>query len=244
MLTKVRQILLDKIGKKSVLMDWEKAFGGKSFGNRHLERVNKIARFLNIKEGGDEFCTLAGAWVHDVSLAFGSDYNPGFVEEHTRRFLDKFKGLRSEEKDLIVGCAVGHEQGQKNLLIEAMIVHDADVLDKSGMLGVIRHVWKMTNMLENKILSGNDDLQKLRTHLEEREDKLFTKTARKLAEKVNRFRELFANDKKFALEVLPKISQMAMGGKTSDIIANWLVNNYDHPSLDGLKLQLSCNYLK
>lgn len=243
MLTITKQALLDRIGKESVLLDWEKTFGGKSFGNRHLERVNKIAQFLNIKEGGDEFCTFAGAWVHDVSLAFGSDYDPNFVERHTRTFLDKFEGLRGEERDLIVRCAVGHEHGQKDLPVEAMIVHDADVLDKSGMLGVIRHVWKMTNMLENRVLAGDGDLQKLLTHLEEREEKLFTKTAIKLAKKVNRFRELFAKDKKFALDVLPKISQMAMDGKTSDIIANWLINNYDHPSLTGLENQLSCGFL-
>ena len=177
-------------------------------------------------------------------MAFGSDDDPGFVEGHTRTFLNEFKGLTREEKDLIVRCAAGHERGQNDLPIEAMIVHDSDVIDKSGMLGVIRHAWKMTNMLENRILMGNSDLQKLLIHLENREDKLFTKTAIKLAGKVNRFRGLFANDKKFALEILPKISQMAMDGKTSDFIANWLVNNYDHPSLDGLKLQLSCDYLK
>lgn len=244
MLTKTRQALLDKIGRESVLLDWKKAFDGKSFGNRHLERVNKIARFLNTKEGGCEFCTLAGAWVHDVSLAFGSDYDPKFVEGHTRTFLNKFKGLTREERDLIVRCAAGHELGQSGLPIEAKIVHDADAVDKSGMLGVIRHAWKMTNMLENRILVGKDDLQNLLNHLGKRKEKLFTKTAGELVKKTNGFCVLFANDREFALEVLPKVSQMAMDGKTSDNIANWLINNFNHPSLSGLELQLSCNYLK
>lgn len=244
MLTDKKRLLLDLIGREAVLLDWKKAFGGKSFGNRHLERVNKIAKFLHSKEGGDEFCALVGAWVHDVSLAFGADYDPDFVAKHTRNFLGNFKGVSRVEKELIVKCASGHEEGQSDLPVEAKIVHDADVVDKSGMLGVIRHAWKMTNMLENRLLSGPDDLKKLISHLEERGEKLFTTTAKDLVAKTNVYRRQFVDDRNFALAVLPEISQMAMDGKTSDFIASTLVNKYSHPSLVGLELQLSCDYLK
>ena len=37
--------LIDKIGKEAVRLDWEEAFGGKSYGNTHLYRVNKIAKY-------------------------------------------------------------------------------------------------------------------------------------------------------------------------------------------------------
>ena len=240
---KKKQELLDRIGKAAILLDWKVAFGGKSYGNHHLERVNKIAKFLQSKEGGDEFCTLSGAWVHDVSLAFGSDYDPVFVEKNTRNFLNGFKGMSPPEKNLIVRCAGGHEEGRVDLPIEARVVHDADVIDKSGMLGVIRHAWKMTNMLENRVLSGEADLEMLLNHLQNRKDKLFTRTAKELVGKINESRELLASDVAFALKILPTVSAMAKAGKTSDEIARWLVTNFNHPSLTGLELQLSCNYL-
>lgn len=243
-MTDKKQALLNKIGKEAIIMDWKQAFGGKSYGNHHLERVNKIAKFIQSREGGDEFCTLVGAWVHDVSLAFGADYDPAFVEKNTRTFLNGFKGLSIVEKNLIVRCASGHEEGQAGLPLEAKVVHDSDVVDKSGMLGVIRHAWKMTNMLENRILSGKPDLEILLNHLLNRKDKLFTITAKRLVEKNNRSRQILLNDKTFASKILPRISEMAMLGKTSDEISSWLISNFNQSWILGLKSQLNCDYLK
>jgi len=239
-----RQIgLLSQIKKEAIRLDWNVAFGGKSAGNNHLSRVNKIAKHLFDNEGGDEFCVLAGAWSHDVSLAFGSDYDSKFVEEHTREFLDRFNDLSKNEIATILQCATGHENGKGNLPLEAKIVHDADVVDKSGMLGVIRHIWKMTNMLEKRILVGQADLAILVAHLESRKLNLFTETAKKLVSKLGASKDVFVQDNNFSLEMLTLISKLSMEGKTSDYIAEWLILKYDHKSLNGLCNQLSCNYL-
>lgn len=243
MLSTRQKRLLEEIKSEAVRIDWDVAFQGKSAGNKHLFRVNKIAKYLNEHEGGDEFCVLAGAWSHDVSLAFGSDYDPKFVEEHTRNFLCKFKNLKNDEILMILQCAAGHENGQFVLPIEAKIVHDADVVDKSGMLGVIRHIWKMTNMLEKRILSSQTDLGLLAAHLETRKLNLFTETAKKLVREIDAARDVFIKDVNFSLEILPIISKLAMEGKTSDLIAEWLVSKYDHECLLGLQDQLACKYL-
>mgnify|MGYP001403013367 CR=1 FL=1 len=243
MLDKSKRQLLKEIGKAAVDLDWKVAFGGKSFGNHHLERVNKIAKYLQRVEGGDPFIVLAGAWVHDAALAYGKDDEPKVIAKHTKSFLKKFCGLKSEEIERIVGCAAGHEEGT-GLSVEAKIVHDADVIDKSGMLGLIRHTWKMTNLLEERLLQGNEDLEKLVNHINNRRNKIFTKTAKDIVKNLDKSKDIFVRDRRFALETLPIISEMAMEGKTSDLISEWLIRTYNHASIRALKAQLQCDYLK
>jgi hypothetical protein len=187
---------------------------------------------------------LAGSWVHVVSLVQGSDHNPVTVASFTQNFLKRFDGLRIDEIDRIVECAGGHEIGHKGLSLEAKIVHDADVVDKSGMLGVVRHVWKMTNLLENRILNKEEDLNRLRNHLKERQAKLFTNTAKSLAKNLNRSRDLFFKDEEWALRTIRWISEQANLGVISDEIAEMLAKESQHESARVLKDQLSCNYLR
>jgi HD superfamily phosphodiesterase len=236
--------LLKNMETEAIRVFWEESFGGMSRGSRHLFRVHEIAVYLWEREGGDQFIVLAGAWVHDVSLVQGSDHDPESVASFTRNFLHRFDGLRMDEIDRIVECAGGHEIGHPNLSLEAKIVHDADVVDKSGMLGVVRHVWKMTNLLENRILSKQDDLKRLRNHLKERQVKLFTNTAKNLAKSLNKSRDCFFRDEEFALRTIAWISEQANQGVISDEIAENLAKESRHESARVLKDQLSCSYLR
>jgi HD superfamily phosphodiesterase len=235
--------LIKEISEKALRLLWEESFGGMAYGARHLHRVHLIAKFLWEMEGGDEFLVLAGAWVHDVSLAHGPDYDPGRVADLTRKFLKQFELLRKDETDRLVACAEGHESGGDLLSLEARIVHDADVLDKGGMLGVVRHIWKMTNMLENRILGDEYDLKKLENHLVERQERLYTATARRLANHLRGAVDHFFRDRRFALETLTWVSRLAGQGIISDRLAEELVSHSDHPCLRRLKDQLECNYL-
>ena len=235
--------LIKEISEKAQRLFWEKSFGGMAYGSRHLQRVLMIAEFLREMEGGDEFLVLAGAWVHDVALAHGPDYDPEQVAELTRKFLKQFELLRKDEADRLVACAGGHESGGDSLSLEARIVHDADVLDKGGLLGVVRHIWKMTNMLENRILEGEHDLNKLENHLRERQDRLYTRTARQLANHLKGSIDLFFHDRRFALETMAWVSQLASKGIISDKLAEELVSYSDHPCLRRLQDQLECKLL-
>jgi uncharacterized protein len=242
-MTNRQKKLLNQIGKEAVRLDWEEAFDGKAYGNKHLHRVKKIAKFMVNREGGDEFVVLAGAWVHDVILAVEADDDSEKIAKFTGDFLKNFKGLKMDELKRIVDCAAEHESGD-SLSLEAKIVHDADVIDKSGMLGVVRHIWKMTNMLKNRLLSGSRDLRELEEHLKMREKKLFTRTAKVLGRELNKDRKLYFKDLDFALSLMGEISEMASNGMISDEIANKLCKDQEHLSLVALKRQLSCKYLK
>ena len=235
--------LVREISEKALRLFWEESFGGMAYGSRHLHRVQRIAEFLWKKEGGDEFLVLAGAWVHDVALANGHDYDPQDVAQLTRTFLRQFELLRRDETDRLVACAEGHESGGDSLSLEARIVHDADVLDKGGLLGVVRHIWKMTNMLENRILGGEHDLKKLENHLTQRQNRLYTQTARRLANHLRGSVDLFFRDRRFALETMTWVSRLATRGIITEKVAEQLVSRSDHPSLGRLKDQLECRYL-
>jgi len=235
--------LVSLIGKEAVEADWELAFGGKSKGNRHLFRVNTIAKYLQKIEGGDLFVVLCGAWVHDVALVSGSDYDQDRVRKETEKFLNSFKGLDRDRKLQIVECAVGHEQNNGDLTVEAKIVRDADAIDKMGALGVIRHIWKMTNMLENRVLNGKKDLDNLRTHLDSRVTGFMTQGGKELAEKLKAGKELFFKLKN-AEQVMNEISVMAMEGRTSDFIASHVSRRQKNDWARLLENQLTCKYLE
>lgn len=236
--------IIQKIKGDAVRLDWEVAFGGKANGNRHLFRVNKIIKYLLKKEGGDRDITITGGWVHDVSLAWGSDYDEAQVEKRTKKFLKKYKGLHNDEVEEITSCATFHENGGKFLSIEAKIVHDADVIDKSGPLGVIRHVWKMTNMIEGRIIETKADLDNLQKHLNKREVSLYTVSAKRMVNKLNVERSGFFKSEKEALALIKLISLMTIKDKTSDEIAKFIIKNYKNSFSKLLLVQLSCGYLK
>lgn len=239
--TTIQSKLLALIGEKAVDLDWNVAFSGKSKGNRHLFRVNKIAEYLQREEGGDAFITLATAWVHDVSLAFGLDDDPQAIHQHTLNFLTQFE-LDPAGMQKIAEAASNHETSQTQT-IEAQIVHDADVIDKSGMLGVIRHIWKMTNMIENRILTTTQDFEKLRQDIESRQQKLFTYTGQQLFKKLQRGQQLFFENPQ-ALEIMKEISVSAQSGVISDDIAQHLITQMPNsPIIQLLHDQLTCSYL-
>lgn len=235
--------LMIKIAHEAILNDWEKAFGGKSYGNKHLFRVNKIAKYLIKKEGGDEFVVLVGGWVHDVALASGNDYDQNKVAKETQKFLDTFTELDGEDKKRIVDCAVGHETNGRKLSIEAAIVHDADALDKCGALGIIRHIWKTTNLLENRVLKGGNDYAKLKKHLLLRQANLLTMTAIRLAKKINTKGNVFFENEAKAMSEMENISNLSMAGKTTDQIVKILLLKQNDSWKEALNEQIKCEYL-
>lgn len=215
--------LLSRIATEALRSDWEIAFGGKSYGNKHLFRVNKIISFLLKKNPANDFIALAGGWVHDVSLAYGDDNNAKEVKTVTRKFLQRFS-LTREEINLIAECAYAHETGFKNISLEAKIVHDADVIDKSGFLGFIRHIWKTTNLIKKYTLTTSKDLEDIVSHLSDRQSNLFLSISRQVVAKRNHELKNFINDKKQSLLFMALVSKYAMEGIVTDKIAE-LVNS-------------------
>jgi len=135
---------LQKIKKLALKTDHNVAFSGKSKGNKHLLRVVLIAKFLAQKTGADESIVVAGAFLHDTALPSGNDYNYLKNKKIAKDLLKHFN-LSQIELEGIVECVASHEGITNPKTLEAKVVHDADVLEKLGFLGIIRHTWKLTN---------------------------------------------------------------------------------------------------
>jgi uncharacterized protein len=171
---------INEIKNIAIYSDWNISFEGKSRGNRHLFRVNKIAEFLCEKERCDKEIVIAAAWLHDIGLVNGNKNHAINGKKIARNILLSIK-LDSNDIKRIIHCIEAHEDEKIAKTKEAMIVHDADVLDKMGSLGIIRHTWK----LANEGLNSEDICRTLEKHLEKRKRSLYIKTARNIAEELN-----------------------------------------------------------
>ena len=132
---------------------------------------------INIVEGG--------AWLHDTALPSGDDYDYEKNKAIVTALLRDFR-LSDEDSDAIAECVASHEGTARSKTLEAKIVHDADVLEKSGLLGVIRHTWKLTNLgrlVPERIT--RKDAERILAHLTWRSARLHTPLARKMRAHVN-----------------------------------------------------------
>jgi uncharacterized protein len=225
----ISQDIVEQIQKYAIKTDWEIAFDGKAKGNRHLFRVVTIARFLAEKEEAQKDICEAGAWIHDISLADGNDDNPTKVRASVEAFLARLP-LDNESRRRIAECAEAHEGAADAVSIEAKIVHDADALDKMGILGIIRHTWKIVNLIQTDA-NARQVYVILQKHLRARKEKLYTETAKILVHYLNEALSQFFADEGKALRKLEYIMEFARAGITSDEIAKRLLYKEDIPVL-------------
>lgn len=230
---------LKQIKELGIKIDHEMAFGGKSKGNRHLYRVVKLAKFLAKKEKADIRIVEAAAWLHDTALPSGNDYDYQNNKKIALKLLKEIE-LPKKEKEFIAECVASHEGTVKRNTLEAKIVHDADVLEKTGILGVIRHTWKLTNL--GKIDYKNiiqKDVKKIDDHIQWRINQLETKSAKDIAKKLSA--KIPTKD---AREIIEIISQLASKGIITEKIANKINPNLSKKNSQLLKMQLNQEYLK
>ena len=179
---------LKKIQDFAIDLDWNRAFGGKSHGNKHLCRAVSIAREIvleelstniDLKKSIDETIVEAGTWLHDSGLAKNLYGDALCNKDEIVNFL-KSIGIFSEDIERIISCINSHDGKHLALSLEAQIVNDADTLEKLGPLGIIRETWKRSQMGWNteKIATH------LKTHLERRKNDLHTQKAKEIASKI------------------------------------------------------------
>ncbi|MGB0925111.1 MAG: HD domain-containing protein [Minisyncoccia bacterium] len=229
---------LKEIKKLGIEIDHKQAFGGKSHGNQHLFRAVNIAKYLSEKIECKSDIVEASAWLHDTALPSGDDYN----YENNRKIIEKILGeinISSENKSQIAECVASHEGTKKPESIEAQIVHDADVLEKVGILGLIRHTWKMTNHTlidpENIKIA---DVEKIIEHINWRVSILNTDEAKNLAEKLHI--DLIVEN---TLDLVSKISKLAKQSVITENIAIAIADDLTKNQKKLLKLQLNQDYL-
>ena len=231
--------MLLKIKKIALKIDHDVAFGGKSKGNKHLFRVVRIAKFLAQKTGADESISVAGAFLHDTALPSGNDYN---YLKNKKIVKDLLKPLNLSQKELngIIECVASHEGTTNVRTLEAKVVHDADVLEKVGLLGIIRHTWKLTNLKNiNRENIRNKDIKMILDHIEWRRKNLQTP----MAKKIGKYLSVPVNRHK-ARTIVMLSSSMAFDGVITEKIAMALRKNLNGGENEKLREQLNLAYLR
>ncbi len=228
-----------KIKKLGIETDWNDAFAGKSKGNKHLFRVVKLAKYMAKRLGANVSIVEAGAWLHDTALPSGNDYDYKKNKEIVKNILINFN-LSKEELNQIAECVASHEGTSKPKTLEAKIVHDADVLEKSGMLGIIRHTWKLANSGKISVDSiTRKDTTKILNHLKWRSKKLQTSLARE----INSYLVVPITTAK-AEEIISIVAKEAIKGIVTEKIASSIYKKLAIPQRNKLKEQLNLSYLK
>lgn len=233
----INKTTLGRIKKFALEIDWQQAFAGRSKGNKHLSRVVKIAIHIANHSGADLDIVAAGAWLHDLALPAGDDYNYKKSKQLALRELGQFK-LTSMAAKAVAECIASHEGLVKPASLEAQIVHDADVLDKSGLLGIIRQTWKLVHLgrISSQAIT-HKEINEIVGHLEWRKKRLGTAAARKLYKRV-----AVKLDKKFLQKIVPAVAVMAEQGLITEVIAQRLARHINLEQRQKLasQLDLSC----
>lgn len=227
---------LKKIKDLGLKIDWDDSFGGKTKGSRHLFRIAKIAEFLAWRLQARTDIAIAGAWLHDTALPTGDDYNYDKNKKIALRLLKQFK-LNQADANAVAECVASHEGTVKPKTLEAKIVHDADVLEKSGILGLIRQTWKIAS--DHDLFINKKVIKEIRAHIKWRGQQLQTKEAR-LIYKRNNVKITSAQ----AEEVIKKTSELVRKGLITEKIAIKIMADLNAEQRQALTEQLSLKYLK
>ncbi|NIS63043.1 MAG: hypothetical protein GTO13_20815, partial [Proteobacteria bacterium] len=136
----------------------------------HGERVVKIAKKIMETEGGEFFLVEAGAWLHqlhDDIETLGAFLSSLEIDDGTRKKLT----------EIVASCKA--QRIKEHSSLEAKIVFDSDGMEVLGPYGSIRELL-CNARARNKAWDENvDETKKVQRMFEE---KLMTKTAKKLAE--------------------------------------------------------------
>ena len=176
----MKRNFINEIKKIALEYDWKIAFGGKSYGNKHLFRVVKIAKELAKIYKADIDVVTISAWLHDIGLAKDIKNHEKEGAKLAREILRRL-GFDETFIEKVAHCIEAHEGKIKPKTLEAKIVHDADVLDKCGPLGIIRHTWK----LSQQGLPVEKIITEVEKELKRREKLLQLPISKKIAKKLN-----------------------------------------------------------
>lgn len=232
-----KKILL-KIKELGIKTDWSDAFGGKSKGNKHLFRVVILAKYMAKKLGANIAIVEAGAWLHDTALPSGNDYDYEKNKVIIKNLLLDFD-LSKEDLYMIVECVASHEGTSEPQILESKIVHDADVLEKTGILGIIRHTWKLVNSgkLSPECVT-NEDVKEILKHLKWRSNKLQTS----LGKKISRYLSLPITTSQ-ARAIISIVAKEAFKGVVTEKIARLVYKKLTVFQKRKLQEQLNLDYI-
>ncbi len=231
---------LRAIEELGIEIDHDVAFGGKSKGNQHLRRSAALARYLAQKVGANVAVAVAGSWLHDTALPSGNDYDYDTNKEIVLALLRDID-MSQHDREAAAECVASHEGTVAPKSLEAQVVHDVDVLEKAGILGIIRHTWKLTN--SGKIDAKNVtsvDCDTVCDHVAWRQRQLRTDEARRLSAIVS----APLLDDTVVMAIVKLSAKRASQGVITEKIAQELQSVIPHRAYSVLRYQLNQDYLK
>jgi len=131
------QLILDKT-KEFVENQLKKDASGHDFF--HIERVVKLAKYIQKNEGGNLFLIELSALLHDIGdykLNKGVDLQEKLITEFLES-LQLDKANISEVLQIVTSISYSKSYENRELSLEAKILQDADRLDAIGALGIAR----------------------------------------------------------------------------------------------------------
>ena len=155
-----------------------------SHGWDHVERVYDLCWFIAEKEGGDLETLKIASLLHDIARdGERGDHAKNSAKEAER--ILRALGIQRTKISKIVDAIKTHRfKGKsKPRTLEAKILADADKLDAMGAVGIYRAAAfgaEIQRPIQSTIDHFNEKLLKLK-------DMMYTKTARRLAERRHKF---------------------------------------------------------
>ena len=227
---------LERIREYALHMDWNVAFGGRSKGNRHLERTVKIALALSKRKDVREDIVAAGAWLHDIGLHLGNEGHCFSGARFIQPFLGEL-GLNEEDIERVTHCIEAHDGEVPARTLEAKVVHDADTLDKTGPLGFVRHAWKIANITDHDPSRLADEVEK---HLPTRLENMCLPEAKERAVALERELRSVLADRELLARLTSLVAKGSRNGvPTEEIVAELIRSGFlPKSTLDILQEQL------
>jgi uncharacterized protein len=175
----------------------------------HPLRVFRLARLIQIKEGGNKLIIGTAALLHDLHQALAQKHKKFFSGKDSlkeaEKILNKIK-FPKEKIHKVLHCVEVHDhynftkEGNKARTIEAKIIQDADNLDALGAIGIARtfifggtqnrpmwkgqitsnRFYKIEKLNESTIQHFYDKLLRLKNNMN-------TRTGKRLATKRHKF---------------------------------------------------------
>ena len=177
----------------------------------HIERVQKMAKYIARKEGGDLFVVELASLLHDIADWKFHGGNETMGPKLAKQWL---KSLAVDKKTIENVCYIisnisflGERHRAKMKTLEGKIVQDADRLDALGAIGIAR-CFVFSGYSENPIYNPNVRPTKNKSvesykksnatainHFYEKllllKNRMNTKTAKRIAEERHQFMEEF-----------------------------------------------------
>lgn len=203
LLEQVRTLVEQKFRGESADHDWY-----------HIERVLKLAEYIQSKEGGDLLVVQLAALLHDIS---DHKLNGGIKNDCGRVSKEILTSLNADEKIITQVCDIVDKVSFKGAgvsdVVESLeldIVRDADRLDAIGAIGIARafhfggkndrsfYEPDMEPSMHTDFDSYSSDKSHTLNHFYEKllliKDRLRTKTARKIGEERHELMAHFVSD--------------------------------------------------